>query len=223
MKHIDKIYIINLRNRTDRWELCEQQLQQYNITNYKRFDAIKPNLKSINPIEYSKNNLKRGKPYIIGALGCKLSHLNIIKEAREKQYDKILILEDDFLLTNNFIDKFETVMKDIDVNNISINMLYLGFSVIRKNPYIDTNIKNIKRLNNCHTTHAYVLSHKFYDSIIQEISKCHCEIDVCYAKMQKNHKDIYGVYPCLVTQRESFSDIMKKKVNYKHCISLDVR
>ena len=52
MKHIDKIYIINLKHRADRWALCEQQLRSYNITNYTRFDAIRPDLKNVNPIEY---------------------------------------------------------------------------------------------------------------------------------------------------------------------------
>ena len=81
MNNIDKIYIINLKERTDRWEHCLQQLNKYNITNYTRFDAVKPDLNKVNPIQYSKNNLKLGTKYIIGALGCKLSHLKIIIDA----------------------------------------------------------------------------------------------------------------------------------------------
>jgi GR25 family glycosyltransferase involved in LPS biosynthesis len=221
---IDKIYIINLKNRTDRWKLCLEQLQKYNITNYKRFNAIKPDLKKIKKIHYSKNNLRiGGNKYIIGALGCKLSHLNIVQEAKKNGYKKILILEDDFLLTKDFIDKLQKVMKDIEDNKIHINMLYLGFSIIRKNPYKDTVIPNLKQITNGHTTHAYMLNSEFYDTIIKEVTTCYCEIDVCYANMQKKYKGIYGVYPCLISQRESYSDILCKKVNYEKCITLDTK
>ena len=42
---------------------------------------------------------------------------------------KILILEDDFLLCNNFIEKYNNTIQNIDKNNINYNMLYLGFSM----------------------------------------------------------------------------------------------
>ena len=221
MNKIDKIYIINLKERTDRWQHCLKQLNKYNITNFTRFDAVKPDLNKVNPIQYSKNNLKLGTKYIIGALGCKLSHLKIIIDANQNNYKQILILEDDFLLTNNFIQKFNDTIQNIHSNNIHIDMLYLGFSIVRKDPYIDTNIDNLKKLTNGHTTHAYLLNRSFFQNIINEILKCYCEIDVCYAKMQKKYNHIYGIYPCLITQMESYSDILNKNVNYDQYIKLD--
>ena len=98
MEDIDQIYIINLKNRTDRWKTCIEQLIKHNITNYKRFNAIRPDLTKINPIQYSKNNMKLSKNYITGALGCKLSHLSVINDAKINNYSKILILEDDFFI-----------------------------------------------------------------------------------------------------------------------------
>ena len=135
MNKIDKIYIINLKERTDRWQHCLKQLNKYNITNFTRFDAVKPDLNKVNPIQYSKNNLKK--------------------------------------------------------------------------------------LTNGHTTHAYLLNRSFFQNIINEILKCYCEIDVCYAKMQKKYNHIYGIYPCLITQMESYSDILNKNVNYDQYIKLD--
>jgi GR25 family glycosyltransferase involved in LPS biosynthesis len=223
MNDIDQIYIINLKERTDRWEQCLAQLNKYNITNYKRFEAIKPNLTDINPIHYSKNNLKMGEKYIIGSLGCKLSHFQIILDAKQNNYTQILILEDDFLLTNNFIQKYLQISTAISTNDIKIDMLYLGFSIVRQNPYQDTEIDNLKKITNGHTTHAYILNESFFSFIMDEILNCYCEIDVCYAKLQKKCKNIYGVYPCLITQRESFSDILSKHVDYKKVINLDTK
>lgn len=221
MEKIDRIYIINLKERSDRWSNCIKQLTKYNIINYERFDAIRPDLTKIDPIQYSKNNMKLSKNYIIGALGCKLSHLSIINDAKINNYSKILILEDDFLLCNNFIKKYNNIIKDINENNINYAMLYLGFSIVRDNPYIDTKINNLKKLTNAHTTHAYILDKSFYDTIINEINTCHCEIDVCYAHMQKKYNNIYGIIPSLITQIASYSDIMKKDVDYNKVIKLD--
>jgi len=217
---IDNIYIINLKERTDRWEHCLSQLKKYNITNYTRLDAIRPALKSMHPIQYSKNNLQLGNEYIIGAMGCKLSHLKAIAEAQKNNYEQILILEDDFLLANDFTKKFSAIADNINSNSVTIDMLYLGFSTVRENAYEDTDIDNLKKLTNGHTTHAYLLNRSFYSTIITEILHCYCEIDVCYVKMQQKH-DIYGIHPCLVTQMESFSDILSKDVSYDEYIELD--
>lgn len=221
MENIDKIYIINLKQRTDRWNKCIQQLTNYGITNYERFNAIQPDLTKINPIQYSKNNMKHSNNYIIAALGCKLSHLQIIINAKKNNYKQILILEDDFLFCNNFINKYNNIISIIKQHKITINMLYLGFSIIRNDPYIDTNINNLKKITNGHTTHAYILNHNFYDIVIDELNNCYCEIDVCYANIQKKYNNIYGIYPCLITQIESYSNIMERNVNYSNVIKLD--
>jgi GR25 family glycosyltransferase involved in LPS biosynthesis len=221
MENINQIYIINLQHRKDRWEACMKQLNRYNIRNYVRFDAIKPDLNQIDPVQYSQNNLRIDTNYIRGSLGCKLSHLNIIKHAKQNNIEQILILEDDFLMSENFIHKFNSTMQKVKKKNLSFDMLYLGFSVVRSDPYIDTDITNLKKLKNCHTTHAYMLNKHFYDTIINEIETCYCEIDVCYANLQKKNENIYGISPCLIGQRESYSDILNKNVDYKKSITLD--
>jgi GR25 family glycosyltransferase involved in LPS biosynthesis len=221
MDKISKIYIINLKERTDRWKDCLIQLNKYNIENYERFEAIRPDLKKIDPIQYSKNNLKMDEKYIIGALGCKLSHIEIIKNAKKNSYKQILILEDDFLLCENFIEKYNKIYSDIEKKKINIDILYLGFSIVRKEPFIDTSINNLKKVKSVHTTHAYIINYNFYDTILEELEKCHCEIDVCYANCQKKY-NMYGIYPSLISQRTSFSDITHRNVDYSNFIKLDV-
>jgi len=219
MDKIDKIYIINLKDRIDRWNDSLVQLNKYNIGNYERFDAIRPDLKKIDPIHYKKNNLKINEKYIIGALGCKLSHIEIIKNAKKKNYKQILILEDDFLFCENFIEKYNKIYSNIQKGEINIDMMYLGFSIVRKNPFIDTLIDNFKKVTNVHTTHAYIINNNFYDTIIKELENCYCEIDVCYANCQKKY-NIYGIYPSLISQRISFSDITQRNADYSNVIKL---
>ena len=83
------------------------------------------------------------------------------------------------------------------------------------------NNHNLKKLIKGHTTHAYILSESFYDIVIDKIRQCYCEIDICYVKMQQKYENIYGIFPCLITQRESYSDILNRNVNYKKFIELD--
>ena len=82
-------------------------------------------------------------------------------------------------------------------------------------------MNNLKKLKNAHTTHAYILDKSFYDTIINEINNCFCEIDVHYANIQKKYNNIYGIFPSIITQRASYSDIMQKDVDYNNVIKLD--
>ena len=46
-KFFDHIYIINLDTRSDRWHHMQQLCQQFKMTNFSRFSAIKPKLEHI--------------------------------------------------------------------------------------------------------------------------------------------------------------------------------
>jgi GR25 family glycosyltransferase involved in LPS biosynthesis len=54
--------------------------------------------------------------YHKGALGCLLSHLKVMQDAREKNYKSILILEDDFLFKNNFENEYLNAISFIPEN-----------------------------------------------------------------------------------------------------------
>ena len=74
-KNISKVIYINLNKRTDRKEDIVKELDSFNL-DYERFEAIEtPGF---------------------GIVGCGLSHLSVLKIAKERKYENILILEDDF-------------------------------------------------------------------------------------------------------------------------------
>ena len=45
---LDKIFIINLKHRTDRREHILSEMKKQNITNYEFFDAIRPTSEEVN-------------------------------------------------------------------------------------------------------------------------------------------------------------------------------
>ena len=69
----DKVYCINLDRAPERWVLCEEQFNKYNIE-VERFSAIEP--------QAGNFNLLRGE------VGCLQSHLEVLKKAQEKKIKK---------------------------------------------------------------------------------------------------------------------------------------
>ena len=99
----DRICCINLDRRRDRWEQAKNQFDHAGITNYQRFSAIE-----------SEN----------GWEGCRDSHLAIIREARDREFDRVLIFEDDFQFVRGFRRRFDTALTEIQ--SVAWDMLYLG-------------------------------------------------------------------------------------------------
>ena len=138
-EYIDCIVYINLDERQDRRTKCEESLNSVNITNYYRVPAIKDN---------------------IGIRGCTLSHYNIVKHAKENNYKNILIFEDDFTITNpsTFKSTLLASLQQIETNNLSPHMLYLGGNLLTG--YVETNKKidkNLFRIGGAKTTHSYIV------------------------------------------------------------------
>lgn len=118
---IDCVIIISLKKSVIRREDCIKQLSFFNISNYIFFDAIDVTENSQYYDIYLENNKDK---YILskGELGCILSHFNVMKLAKSR-YDTILILEDDFLLSNCFRSEFIEVVQNLPKK---WDLVYLG-------------------------------------------------------------------------------------------------
>ena len=108
--YFDKVYIINLPHRADRREEIEVQLKRVGLAlNHPKvtlFNAIKPD--------------EVGEFPSIGAKGCFLSHLGVLKDAQLKQFEQILIFEDDLDLSKNFIEHSVKVLHSLIKNDWDI-------------------------------------------------------------------------------------------------------
>ena len=85
---LDKIYVINLEYRKDRKTQILNELKKVDASNVEIFSAIRPKEGLINHWNHSFLNplptWYRGNAtnYRIGALGCLLSHLTIMKKVK---------------------------------------------------------------------------------------------------------------------------------------------
>lgn len=201
IKDIKNVYYINLDSRLDRKNHVEKELEKIGFKEINRFSAIK------------MDN---------GAIGCSMSHLNLLEMAYSKDLDHILIVEDDILFTNiesfiNQFNRFLSVHKDFDVVLLAGNN-YPPYTLID-----DTCIK----VSHCQTTTGYLVKKKYYPIMIENIKNSisnlaknphqqdlYC-IDQYWCHLQKNDK-WYLIIPLTVIQKKDYSDINKKNEDYSN-------
>lgn len=197
--YIPMIFYINLDHRTDRKELLEKELNELGLP-FERFSAIKDSF---------------------GAVGCSKSHLAVLKLARERNYPRVLILEDDFTFVSNR-NVFENVIGQIRDDGKPYDVCLISYN--DKNS-LETPEKYWKKITNAQTMSGYMVQQHYYDTLINNLEesiplltkthkKYYYACDMYWKKLQPGG-NWYLTSTRLGKQRASYSDIKKSKVNYK--------
>ena len=199
LKDIKHAFYINLDHRTDRKMHIEQQLKKIGI-NAERFNAIK-----------MEN----------GAIGCSMSHLNLLQFALKNNLEHILILEDDITFLNT--ELFETQFNKF-IQNHNNDWDVILFAGNNMPPYEKTDDTCIK-VSRCQTTTGYLVNGHYIKILMQNIKMGLTKllhdpskhtmyaIDKFWFALQNIGK-WYLIMPLSVIQREDYSDIEKKQTNY---------
>ena len=126
-----QIYVINLKRKPEKKVYMEQQLLKTNKP-YVFYEAIDG---EIDLEKYNFSVLKEWRdPYSSkaitkGEVGCGLSHYLIWKEIVDKGIEKTIILEDDIKIDDDFDNKLDKYMEQIEGN---YELLYLGRKAINE-------------------------------------------------------------------------------------------
>lgn len=141
-RFFDKIYCINLKERTDRWESCLKNFEKYEISNYERIDAIK-----VNGDLPSKRK---------GQIGCSLSFAKCFDKIIKEKISKVLIFEDDFEFKLEKKELFEKLNKSIFDLPDDWDSIYLGGTVISDYGYLPLQkyTTNLYKLQSAHCLHS---------------------------------------------------------------------
>ena len=216
MLKLNRIFIINLKHRTDRREHILSEMKRQNITNFEFFDAIRPTLEEVNDwnptychhvIKHVSSN--KFDNYRMGCLGCLKSHLGVMKLALARGYKRILVLEDDTVFTRPWAD-FKKLIEPLK----KYDLLYLSGS--HSKPYKKLpNMNNIVKVVDTNTTGSYCIEERAMRFIVDNIGKYPKEVDVFYAKILQKKFDCYCIVPHMTKQLEGYSDIQGKNVSYK--------
>ena len=196
---IKNIFYINLEHRTDRKEHIESQLKSVGLTQFERFNAVK---------------LANGR------IGCSMSHLRCLQTAKDRNYEHLLICEDDttFLNPALFINQINTLLKK---NHKWDVLLLSGNNIPPYQPIDETCI----RVSHCQTTTCYLVNGHYIDTLIHNYKEGiqhlmrepenhrQYAIDMYWIQLQKRDMWLLLV-PLSIIQREDYSDIEQRRTNY---------
>ena len=109
-----QILVISLQRSSDRREKASQELSKISLP-WEFLDAVDGSLISESPAEYKAKKVKRlqGYPLTPNEIGCYLSHKKAWQRCVESNLPT-LILEDDFILCDEFQSKLAALLKNAD-------------------------------------------------------------------------------------------------------------
>jgi len=160
IKNIDKIFLLNLKNRTDRLSFQKQQFLELGIERFTRIDPV---------FVDCSNNFQNKNVH-----SCFLSHLKILELIKNNCIFAI-ILEDDAKISN--ITSIENCLNLLFENIVDWDMFYFYY----ENPHkYSGGVKEVSdgllQVQSCINTHAYLLNTNKIDFIYEELLSCRDEI-----------------------------------------------
>ena len=223
--YFDKIFIINLDRRKDRWQKMENKLKKYNIHNYQRISAIDGELcqnkiheKHTLFCKMIQNSIDAKKqPLLKGEVGLILSTIEVLKIAIKNKYERILLLDDDILFHHDFNNQFNNIIKGVD----KWKLLYLGstysfFKPIEIKNHIGYFPKDIERFWG---TYAYAIDSSIYKEYMLLLMNSLTPLDSqpIHSILHKYYKECFMIYPNLIIADVSdMSDIRGVKYDREY-------
>ena len=193
---------INLEHRKDRLAHVQQELANIGVPNGgTRFNAVK-----------TAN----------GAIGCTISHIKCLEQAKAQNLPQVFICEDDIcfkdpeLLLQNAA-QFNAVFGD------AYDVLLIGGNNLP--PYKQFG-NFCAQISNCQTTTGYIVKQHYYDTLIDNFreglkklienpkNKREFAIDIYWKRLQTSDR-WYIVLPLTVHQLEGYSDIEERDTDYR--------
>lgn len=138
--YIDKVVYINLDKRTDRKEEIEKELNNMGLS-YERFPAI-----------------YHSGPYV----GCGYSHLQVVKNAKERGLKNVMIIEDDFTFLVSK-EELEDCLTELFEKKPDFDVCMGEYSFPKLE---DIHLGRIKKMNEASNASFYIVNSHYFDSFI---------------------------------------------------------
>lgn len=199
--------VINLDTREDRWALMQAQFARLGIAGVQRYSAIRPApevvdhpaLKPLHDFLLCHDGISEHLASKLGATwGCMLSHLGIIRLAKESGWPQVLILEDDCEFEPYTMAVLQRVAKQLVGRQW--DMLYLG-GTFKKGGARRRLSANLELASRIRLGHAYLVNARLYDRILAEAEGSGLPIDWYYSEVLQPQVTCIRVTPTLAYQR----------------------
>jgi glycosyl transferase family 25 len=222
---IDAVLVINLDHNIDRWQSFLAQT-----------DGIIPQemIYRVPAVPGMKISGYGERPWFRGGWradtwakrgGCLLSHRRAFEMARDRGWERVMILEDDALFCSDFLICANELGLAISGPFLNWDVIYLGFTHA-KGPF-RTHKKlqdgyHVTQIFGCHCAHGYIVNKRMRDWLLQKLPDesmiwpwlaFHRAIDRWYSSHLGVQFNILAVSPPLINQRAGFSDILGRFSN----------
>ena len=195
------ILVINLAYRTDRRSEMEVQLRRIGWS-AEFFPAVRPD--------------EAGGFPSIGARGCFLSHLAVLKIARDRHVSKLIILEDDLNFVDGFRERWDELLATLD--SVEWSIAYAGHLLVTASVGWST----FNFVANCHPVyrHFMIINGSAIETLIEGLEMIlvrppgdplggPMHVDGAYSTLRAQNANLntYFVSPPRGYQRSSRTDI----------------
>jgi GR25 family glycosyltransferase involved in LPS biosynthesis len=204
-KYFDKSFVISVPVRgEDRLKLFTHECKNIGLE-FEVFNAIDGYNTSI---EWDKDNCDKMEGWTPGAAGLVLTTINLIKQAKEKGYKNILIMEDDIFFTSNAlcdaIEAMDGMPKDWEL---------IHFIAHHRQPseYVAPRVERLKSAWSCQ---MYAVNESVYDIYLSHLAKVDRPIDSITSEAIHTRGKSYGLRPAIVRTEPNFSFVRNKFINH---------
>ena len=201
---IDKIFICHWDKLTDRKEELIKVLSEENIFDYEFVCDYDKDTWSEEEIKYDFPKIFEvvegyGRKLKPSEISLSLKHVKIIREVAEK-YEYALVLEDDVILCDNFVEEFfrsyNQLPEDWDIAWVGT---CCGLHASTSED------KRVYRVNGSRCTHAYAISNSGAKKVLSELKYCNTGADFFFNLLiEKFNLNNYWFEPALAIQSPEF-------------------
>lgn len=156
IEFFDRVYVINLPNRVDRRKAMEKELIKAGMPltpgKVELFPAIRPD--------------SAGGFNSIGYRGCFLSHLTVLRQARDLQLNNVLVLEDDLTFSDHFKEYEDKLITQLHQTNW--DFVNFGYFCDQPVNFLEIDVPTLQPPSGQKITgtHFYGVNGKVFDKLI---------------------------------------------------------
>ena len=201
---IDKIFICHWDKLTDRKEELIKVLSEENIFDYEFVCDYDKDTWSEEEIKYDFPKIFEvvegyGRKLKSSEISLSLKHVKIIREVAEK-YEYALVLEDDVILCDNFVEEF---LESYNQLPDDWDIAWVGTCCGLHAPTSEG--KRVYRVNGSRCTHAYAISNIGAKKVLSELKYCNTGADFFFNLLiEKFNLNNYWFEPALAIQSPEF-------------------
>lgn len=201
----DECYFINRAERLDRAESFLSKANSVGI-NPIRQEAIKVEPEYVKFLYEGHEDITRAEK-----ISCTLSHQAIIQDAKNKNYDCVLIFEDDCLFLDGFKENLENCV--LELPKFEWDILYLGGEPNNYLHQVSENLYTMKSRGGIYCLHAYAIHKRFYDKILSVPANKISILDNYILNMNSDERKLFATSEILAIQDYTYSDIWHYMTN----------